>query len=220
MTALTEPPPALLSCRIDGLELSWDDRVLQPRPWTRAQARWATELAPELPPGPLLELCCGVGHIGLLAVRDTGRPGVLVDADGVACGHARRNAARAGLASTVRILRHRLDGNAVPHLHGRVPLVLADPPYLPTAEVGAWPPDPLSAIDGGEDGLDLVALVLRTAAAHLLPGGVCLLQVRGPRQAAAVSSRLERAWADIPLAPTAVRAIDADRAIQMLRPRR
>ena len=55
---------------IDELEISYDQRVLEPRPWTAAQSRWASSLFRVLPPGPVLELCAGAGHIGLLAVRD------------------------------------------------------------------------------------------------------------------------------------------------------
>lgn len=203
---------------IDGIEIDWDDRVLRPRPWTRLQAQWAIELHPALPPGPMLELCTGVGHIGLWAIRGTGRSGVLVDADGVACRHARRNAHRAGLARAVEVVQHRIDGNLVPGAPPQLPLVLADPPYLPSAAISERCGDPLGAVDGGDDGLEVVAVVLRTAAAHLQPGGACLLQLHGGRQAGAVTARLAREWADIGLTPVAVREVDADRAVQLLHP--
>src|SRR4051794_36766883 len=51
----------------------FDGRVLRPRPWTLAQSRWAAEAARTAPPGPILELCAGVGQIGLAAVVFTGR---------------------------------------------------------------------------------------------------------------------------------------------------
>lgn len=203
---------------IDGLELRWDGRVMAPRPWTRLQARWAAELHPLLPAGPLLELCCGVGHIGLLTVRGTGRPGVLVDADAVACEFARRNAWGADLAASTRVVRHRVDGRPIPGVPTDVPLVLADPPYLPSSEV-AQDEDPDRSVDGGDDGLELVELVLRTAAAHLSVDGACLLQVRGARQAHSVAGRLSTEWSDIGLVGTDVRSIDERRAIQCLRRR-
>ena len=49
------------TAHIDGLAVLWDRRVLEPRPWAAAQARWAVELHPELPDGPMLELCSGSG---------------------------------------------------------------------------------------------------------------------------------------------------------------
>ena len=46
-----------------------DASVLTPRPWTLVQSAWAAELSPGAPAGPILELCCGAGHIGLAATR-------------------------------------------------------------------------------------------------------------------------------------------------------
>ena len=76
----------------EGLRIEYDDRVLAPRPWTAAQSRWAAELIRMAPPGPVLELCSGAGHIGLLAVTLAPRSLVCVDADAAACRYLRRNA--------------------------------------------------------------------------------------------------------------------------------
>ena len=56
-----------------GLTIAYDDRVLRPREWTTAQSDWAAELMVTAPGGPVLELCSGAGHIGLLAVAASGR---------------------------------------------------------------------------------------------------------------------------------------------------
>ena len=86
----------------EGLRIEYDDRVLAPRPWTAAQSQWAAELIRMAPPGPVLELCAGAGHIGLLAVSLAPRMIVCVDADRAACGYLRRNAALAGVRADVR----------------------------------------------------------------------------------------------------------------------
>lgn len=54
-----------------GLVISYDERVLEPRPWTADQSRWAADLIVASPPGEVLELCCGAGQIGLLATALT-----------------------------------------------------------------------------------------------------------------------------------------------------
>ena len=77
------------------LEIAYDSRVLTPRPWTQAQSAWAGERLAALPPGDVLELCSGAGHIGLLAVSGTSRHLVQVDASAAACELARANAERA-----------------------------------------------------------------------------------------------------------------------------
>jgi methylase of polypeptide subunit release factors len=161
-------------------------------------------------------LCCGAGHIGLLAISDTGRPGFLVDADPVACDHARANAARARLDGLVTVVEHRMDGGRIPGLDGRSPLVLADPPYVPTEQADRLSTDPRSAVDGGRDGLEVVHAVLRSADHHLAPGGVCLLQVHGARQAEQIQQRLTDTWGDIRMTPGEVRTFGPERAVQLL----
>lgn len=158
----------------EGLVIRWDRRVLEPRPWTAVQSTWAAKLAQQAPPGPLLELCAGAGHIGLLAARQARRDLVQVDADPVACAYARANAEAAGVRSAVRCadLREAVAGE-------RYPLVVADPPWVPTADVGTFPDDPVIAIDGGVEGTDLAVACLDVAADVLVPGGHVVVQVGG-----------------------------------------
>jgi release factor glutamine methyltransferase len=157
------------------LRIQYDDRVLRPRPWTAQQSMWAADLVAAAPDGPVLELCCGAGQIGLLTVSLARRPMVCVDADEVACDYTRRNAELAGLDSLVTVRHGRLE-EALEE-HERFAVVVADPPWVPRAQVGRYPEDPVTAIDGGPDGLDLARACLRVAGAHLVPGGSALLQV-------------------------------------------
>lgn len=197
-------------CRFGPLLIEYDARVLQPRPWTLEQSNWAAELAAAVGPGPILELCAGAGHIGLAAAVLADRDLVQVEADEVAAGYARANAARAGRAE-------RTDVRVAPmaralHPTERFPLVIADPPYLPSAQVPEWPDDPVAAIDGGADGLALISQCLAVAAAHLTPDGRLLLQVAGPGQADAVAGRLP----GFGLAGVRVRVVDDRRAIVLI----
>ena len=159
----------------DGLRIEYDARVLAPRAWTAAQSRWAAELISTAPAGPVLELCAGAGHIGLLAVTLARRPLVCVDNDAVACGFLRRNATVAGVPVDVR------EGpmHAVLGDDEEFAVIVADPPWVPTSDVGRFPEDPVSAIDGGDDGLNLVRACLDVIDRHLAVDGSALLQV-GP----------------------------------------
>lgn len=157
------------------LSIAFDDRVLRPREWTAAQSAWAADLMATAPDGPVLELCSGAGHIGLLAVLLSSRPLVCVDASSVACDYARANAAAAGIADRVEIREGRLE-DAVRD-DERFPVVIADPPWVPAAETGRFPEDPLTAIDGGSDGLDVARAVLAVIDRHLAPGGSAVLQL-------------------------------------------
>ncbi|TGN62804.1 methyltransferase domain-containing protein [Nocardioides eburneiflavus] len=158
-----------------SLTIAFDDRVLRPRDWTTAQSEWAAKLSPTTPGGAVLELCAGAGHIGLLAVAATGRQLVCVDASAVACDYARANALAAGLADRVEVREGRLEEAIGPD--ETFALVIADPPWVPREQTGRYPEDPLSAIDGGDDGLDVARACLAVIDAHLAPGGSAVLQV-------------------------------------------
>lgn len=168
------------------LEIAHDERVLTPRAWTLAQSEWASELLETLPPGRVLELCSGAGHIGLHAVLASGRSLVCVDDDPAACDFIRLNAAAAGMPGRVEVRQARLADAVAPD--ERFALVIADPPWVPSDSVGLFPEDPVHAIDGGPDGLALVDACLEVAAAHLADDGELLLQV-GPGQEAWVEGR-------------------------------
>jgi methylase of polypeptide subunit release factors len=170
------------TARIGTLDITYDDRVLRPRPWTAAHAAWAAEVLREAPAGPVLELFCGAGHIGLLSVLGSDRRLVAVDLDPVACDFARSNALAAGLGDLVEV--RNADLAEALAADERFPVVVADPPWVPSGRTGDYPEDPLTAIDGGPDGLALARASLEVARCHLVPGGVMLLQLGSREQAA------------------------------------
>lgn len=196
------------------LRIAYDDRVLEPRPWTFAQSRWAADLLADAPPGPILELCSGAGQIGLAAALLSGRDVVLVDASEAACEISVRNAADAGLGGRVEVRHGPMD--AVLREDERYALVLADPPYIPSADTGTFPEDPLTAIDGGGDGLDLARLCLSVAAAHLDAGHEVLLQLRDLAQAEQLATEL-RDGPGVPLEYVDARVVDDRGALLRLR---
>lgn len=194
------------------LTIEYDDRVLRPRAWTVLQSAWAAELLPRVPTGDVLELCAGAGHIGLLAVDGTSRRLVQVDADEAACDFARANARRAGRDVEVR---HGWMEEAL-RPEERFALVIADPPWVPSGETSAHPEDPLSAIDGGEDGLDAVRVCLEVISRHLEPGGAAVLQVGDVEQARSVAAHVD-AHPGLDLLALAHRAADEGALVHLAR---
>lgn len=197
--------------KFGSLEIAFDGRVLEPRPWTLAQARWAQELEPSLPPGKLAELGCGAGHIGLAALQGNARRLVQLDSGTAACDFARRNAAAAGLSERVEVRCGDFDRAFADD--EEFALVLADPPYVPTSETWRYPDDPPGAIDGGVDGLEGIRAALDVASAHLAAGGAVLLQVWGEEQAHAANGVAESRRLHV----VEVRAHDERRAVALLR---
>ena len=186
---MTSVAPSAEQMEFGQLRISFDARVLRPRPWTVAQSVWAAEILRTAPAGPVLELCSGAGQIGLLAVAETERRLVCVDADPVACAYARRNAEAAGLADRVDVREGPIAGMV--RDDERFAAVIADPPWVRRADTGRHPEDPLLAIDGGEDGMEVAWACLDTARRHLVTRGTLLLQLGSLEQADAVRDRLQ-----------------------------
>lgn len=196
------------------LSVTFDEHVLEPRPWTLAQSTWAAELAAETPAGPMLELCAGAGHIGQAAAALGDRPLVQVDLDPHACELAAANAAVNLPGHPVDVRCGDLD--AALSADERFPIVLADPPYLPSSESDEWPDDPPLAVDGGDDdGLALPRRCLAAATRHLADGGVVLLQALGRTQVL----RLGADIAGLGLRLEELHEVDERRAIALLRRR-
>lgn len=125
--------------------------------------------APEA--GTVLDLCAGVGAVGLLTLLKlppTARL-VSVEVQSVSAGLAGRSVAHNGLADRVEVrLGDLRDPDLLPASE-RYPLITANPPYLP--EGSATPsPQPQRATARLELHGDVFDLC-ETAAAHLLQGG-------------------------------------------------
>jgi methylase of polypeptide subunit release factors len=188
-----------------GLEIAFDEDVLEPRPWTIAQSEWAIELLSGLPEGPVLELCCGAGQIGLVVASATGRRLVQVDDHEQACRYARHNADATGVVTEVRCA----PVDAALAADEQFVLVLADPPYIPSDQTDVHADDPEHAIDGGPDGLDIARECIAAARGALAPGGVVLVQTGGAAQAEALAR-------EAGFRSHEVRALADDRALLLL----
>ncbi|WP_370615621.1 methyltransferase domain-containing protein [Mumia qirimensis] len=167
------------------LTISYDGSVLTPRAWTERQSQLAVELAEQSPAGPVLEVFSGAGQIGLLAASQMERDLVQVDVDPGACAFARANAHAAGLAVTVDV-RCGAPEDVLAEAE-KFAVVIADPPWVPTDDIGHYPEDPPLAIDGGVDGLELVRHSVEVVGRHLAAGGHAVVQVGPCEQAEALT---------------------------------
>ncbi|MDR0456280.1 MAG: peptide chain release factor N(5)-glutamine methyltransferase [Treponema sp.] len=75
-------------------------------------------------------------------------------------------------------------------------LILSNPPYIPSAEIAGLSPEvrgePILALDGGSDGLDIISNIISRAPEFLCPGGILLLEA-DPRQMEQIGSLLSQA---------------------------
>lgn len=126
----------------------------------------------------VVDLCCGSGAVGAsVAARLEGAELHAADLDPAAVRCARSNLA--GLNAEV----HEGDlFDALPaRLRGRVDLLVANAPYVPSGEVATLPREarlhePLLALDGGHDGLAVHRRIIAVAPDWLAPGGHLLVE--------------------------------------------
>jgi release factor glutamine methyltransferase len=141
-----------------------------------------------------VDLCCGSGALGVAVATALGRVDLYAaDLDPVAVRCARRNVAAVGGHVYEGDLYRPLPAT----LRGRVGILIANAPYVPTGEVALLPPEarlhePQAALDGGADGLDILRRVAGEAAQWLAPGGHLLSETSG-RQAPLVTEAVARA---------------------------
>jgi len=183
-----------------GLEIAVNRDVLIPRPETELLAEEAWDFLSTLNTQPSSILDFGTGS-GCLAVAIAAKcPTTTVhalDVSEAALKIARENALRLGLAE--RVLFHTSDGfNALP-AGASFDLIVSNPPYIPSAEVGTLQPevrdhDPRQALDGGADGLDFYRRLAVEAGSWLKPGGRLMLE-HGDGQGGAVAELLtQQGW--------------------------
>lgn len=126
----------------------------------------------------VVDLCCGSGAVGAaLAARLAGIELHASDLDPNAVRCARHNLEPAG----GRVHEGDLFDPLPPGLRGRIRVLVANAPYVPTAAIGTMPPEarthePRMSLDGGPDGLDIQRRVIAGATDWLAPGGHVLIE--------------------------------------------
>jgi len=196
-----------------GLRIAVEPGVFVPRRRTGLVVREAVRLARRRlgsadsgarGPAVVVDLCCGSGALGVAIATELGGtvPGGTVpggvelhaaDVDPVAVRCARRNLAASGAAVYQGDLYDALPGA----LRGRIDLLVANVPYVPSDAIAAMPPEardhePRAALDGGTDGLDVLRRVAGGAPRWLAPAGHLLVETSREQAPAAVEA-FERA---------------------------
>ncbi|MET9950124.1 putative protein N(5)-glutamine methyltransferase [Streptomyces sp. NPDC006339] len=165
-----------------GLRIEVDGGVFVPRRRTEFLVRRAVSLA--RPGAVCVDLCCGSGAAAAVlldAVEGAEVHASDIEPAAVRC--ARRNVEpRGGL-----VYEGDLFAPLPRALRGRVEVLVANVPYVPSGDVPLLPPEardhePLVALDGGSDGLDVLRRVAAEAVDWLAPGGH-LLSETSERQA-------------------------------------
>ncbi|MEU1594480.1 peptide chain release factor N(5)-glutamine methyltransferase [Streptomyces sp. NPDC005708] len=182
------------------LELQVGPGVFVPRPETESVVGWAIDAvrAMDVVEPLIVDLCTGSGAIALALAQEVPRSRVhAVELSEEALQWTRKNmeGSRVDLRQGDALAAFR-------DLDGQVDLVISNPPYIPLTEWEYVAPeardhDPEMALFSGEDGLDLIRGLERTAHRLLRPGGVVVIE-HADTQGGQVPWIFteERGWAD------------------------
>ena len=182
---------------LQGLPFDVDRRVIIPRsliaeviadgtvdPWLSGQTQ------------RVLDLCTGNGSLAVLAALAWPQVQVWAsDVSAEALEVAARNVKRHDLSARIELLQ----GDGLAACAGVYDLILCNPPYVNRTSMAALPPEyraePALALDGGDDGMDFIRVLLAQVSTSLSPQGVLVLEIGNEREHfEAAFPRLEPVW--------------------------
>ncbi len=192
-----EPVAYILGYReFYGRTFRVDGRVLIPRPDTETLIDVALHRTRGISLSMrALDLCTGSGCVAITLARERPTSHVLgTDISDAAIALARENALRLGAYNTAFATGDLFSAVGAPRPFD---VIVANPPYVPSGEIAALAPEireyePRGALDGGAEGLALLARVVAGAPSHLARSGVLAVEV-GAGEAPAVAGLFARA---------------------------
>jgi release factor glutamine methyltransferase len=174
-----------------GLRIAVDPGVFIPRRRTEFLVEEALRVT--APGAVVLDLGCGSGVLGAAVAAERSVELYAADIELAAVRCAQRNLEPLGGA----VYHSDLFSALPPDLRGRVDILLANVPYVPTNEIRLLPPEarlhePHVTLDGGPDGLATLRRVAAAAPEWLTPGGHLFVEM-SEHQAPLARSVLEQA---------------------------
>lgn len=170
-----------------GLKILVGEGVLIPRPETELMAEYAvktvrskkSEVKSEKRT-TVLDLCTGSGCLALAFAREF--PEALVygtDISGAALKYANENASINGVKNVKFLKGHLFDPLEQNRLFD---IIISNPPYIRTKDIDGLQPEirewePVNALDGGVDGLDLYREIVPSAGPFLADDGILMLEL-------------------------------------------
>jgi release factor glutamine methyltransferase len=177
--------------------------VFIPRPETEVLVDVALAALPAGREPVVIDLCTGAGAVAVSLAYEN--PWVTVhatDLNPLAVETTWDNAARANVGGRVNVFEGDLFAPLPREIAGRAAVVVANPPYIPTADMPTLPAEvlgfePRLALDGGADGLETARRIVAEAPAWLAPRGLLAMELDETR-VADMSREMEAAgWHEV-----------------------
>jgi release factor glutamine methyltransferase len=172
-----------------GYTLKVDERVLIPRPETEELAMAVVAAAKD--GDRILDLCTGSGAIAIAIQQEIVKAGRQVCVEAVdisedALTLAKENAKANGAEITF------IQSDLFQNVDGKFDIIVSNPPYIPTEEIKTLQREvkdfePMLALDGGMDGLNVYRRIAAEAKNHVAAGGILIMEV-GAGEAEAVAA--------------------------------
>ncbi|HEY5894888.1 MAG TPA: peptide chain release factor N(5)-glutamine methyltransferase [Chthoniobacterales bacterium] len=161
-----------------GREFACDARALIPRPETEHLIEVLLPLVKASNGRRLIDVGTGTGVIALTLAAELPEAEVYaVDVSNAALALAQENATKLALSERVRFIK----GDLLSDIDGPFDWIVANLPYIPSDDIPTLSPevqfDPVSALDGGADGLDLIRKLILQASHKLTPNGGIALEI-------------------------------------------
>lgn len=164
-----------------GYAFAVDERVLIPRsPIAELiEQRFAPWLNDDRESCRILDLCCGSGCIGIASALHMPEAEVVIsDISDDALDVAAVNVQRHDVHDRVQVVQSDLFAALAGECFD---VIVSNPPYVDAHDMATLPAEfehePRMALEAGDDGLDLVCIMLREAAIHLNEGGLLIVEV-------------------------------------------
>ena len=143
----------------------------------------------------VLDLCTGSGAVAIALKHAMPQLEVwATDISAEALETAKTNAAHLLPPDSIRFFHGDLFESPFPVPCSPFPVIVTNPPYIPTADIPSLSPEvrgePALALDGGSDGLHIIRRIIAAAPEYLCPGGILLLEA-DPRQMQKIVALLE-----------------------------
>lgn len=154
-----------------GLTFHTRPCALIPRQDTETLCEEALKLGGE----SVLDMCCGTGCIGISLAKLGKMKAAFSDISPDCIALAKENAELNGVEGEFFF------GDLFENVTGKYSLICSNPPYIPSGDIPALQKEvqnePILALDGGDDGLDIYRRIAAQYKNNLLPGGKLLLEV-------------------------------------------
>ena len=187
-----------------GYEIAVSKEVLTPRPETEQLVEVALKAMQDLDKPKVLDLCTGSGCIAIAVAGENKEAQVIaLDLSDQALALAEKNGAENRVGERIVWCKSDLFEALT---EKEFDIILSNPPYIPTKEIEELEEevkhyDPLSALDGGEDGLYFYRKIAENGAEYLKLGGRLFLEI-GDGQGDEVADILQQqGWENIRVLP-------------------